>query len=64
MILRDYQRDIFGQLTASHSNDIVQLDTGAGKTPIEAEAIEEHPAAELHPPDRRISHPPRRKIGV
>lgn len=36
MKLRDYQIDIFEQLTASCSNDIVQLDTGAGKTPIEA----------------------------
>ncbi|MFC4729076.1 DEAD/DEAH box helicase [Coralloluteibacterium thermophilus] len=36
MQLRDYQQDIFEQLTASCSNDIVQLDTGAGKTPIEA----------------------------
>ncbi len=36
MQLRDYQRDIFEQLIASCSNDLVQLDTGAGKTPIEA----------------------------
>lgn len=36
MKLRDYQRDIFEQLVASCSNDLVQLDTGAGKTPIEA----------------------------
>lgn len=36
MKLRDYQRDILEQLTSSCSNDIVQLDTGAGKTPIEA----------------------------
>ncbi len=36
MQLRDYQGDIFEQLTASSSNDIVQLDTGGGKTPIEA----------------------------
>lgn len=40
MILRSYQRDIFEQLTASCSNDIVQLDTGAGKTPIEAALAE------------------------
>ncbi|MDG4583410.1 MAG: DEAD/DEAH box helicase [Candidatus Competibacter sp.] len=36
MILRDYQRDIFEQLVSGCSNDLVQLDTGAGKTPIEA----------------------------
>jgi superfamily II DNA or RNA helicase len=36
MQLRDYQRDIFEQLAAGCSNDLVQLDTGAGKTPIEA----------------------------
>jgi len=36
MKLRDYQQDIFEQIIASRSNDIVQLDTGAGKTPIEA----------------------------
>ena len=40
MELRDYQRDIFEQLTTSCSNDIVQLDTGAGKTPIEAALAE------------------------
>lgn len=40
MNLRPYQRDIFEQLTASCSNDIVQLDTGAGKTPIEAALAE------------------------
>lgn len=40
MILRDYQHDIFEQLAASCSNDIVQLDTGAGKTPIEAALAE------------------------
>lgn len=34
MILRDYQQDILDQLLASSTNDIVQLDTGAGKTPI------------------------------
>lgn len=36
MKLRDYQQDIFDQLTSSNANDIVQLDTGAGKTPVEA----------------------------
>lgn len=38
--LRDYQLDIFAQLKASRTNDIVQLDTGAGKTPIEAALAE------------------------
>ena len=36
MNLRDYQDDILAQLNVSTSNDMVQLDTGAGKTPIEA----------------------------
>lgn len=36
MELRDYQLDIYSQVVAHDSNDIVQLDTGAGKTPIEA----------------------------
>ncbi len=36
MKLRDYQQDIFDQVTSSTRNDLVQLDTGAGKTPIEA----------------------------
>lgn len=36
MILRDYQIDILNQLKNSTQNDLVQLDTGAGKTPIEA----------------------------
>ncbi len=40
MKLRDYQRDIFEQLITSLSNDLVQLDTGAGKTPIEAALAE------------------------
>lgn len=34
MILRDYQQSIFDQIAASSSNDLFQLDTGAGKTPI------------------------------
>lgn len=34
MQLRSYQQDIFNQLIASKTNDLVQLDTGAGKTPI------------------------------
>ncbi|MFC0708476.1 DEAD/DEAH box helicase family protein, partial [Azorhizophilus paspali] len=36
MKLRDYQTDILKQLQASTSADLVQLDTGGGKTPIEA----------------------------
>lgn len=36
MQLRDYQQDILQQLQESTTNDLVQLDTGAGKTPIEA----------------------------
>ncbi|HEY9746750.1 MAG TPA: DEAD/DEAH box helicase [Oculatellaceae cyanobacterium] len=36
MELRDYQVDILGQLTSATTDDIVQLDTGAGKTPIQA----------------------------
>ncbi|WP_394542901.1 DEAD/DEAH box helicase [Azorhizophilus paspali] len=36
MKLRDYQTDILQQLQASTSADLVQLDTGGGKTPIEA----------------------------
>ncbi|RLM24767.1 hypothetical protein BIY29_08610 [Brenneria alni] len=36
MILRDYQQEIFDDAWSQSSNDLVQLDTGAGKTPIEA----------------------------
>lgn len=36
MKLRDYQEDILSQLQACTSDDLVQLDTGGGKTPIEA----------------------------
>lgn len=36
MQLRDYQQSILAQLQASDDNALVQLDTGAGKTPIEA----------------------------
>ena len=36
MKLRDYQIDIVEQIKVATSNDLVQLDTGAGKTPIEA----------------------------
>lgn len=34
MQLRCYQDDIFNQVAPAVSNDVVQLDTGAGKTPI------------------------------
>jgi superfamily II DNA or RNA helicase len=34
--LRDYQQYIFQQVIDGTSNDLVQLDTGAGKTPTEA----------------------------
>lgn len=34
MILRDYQADILAQIQHADGNDLVQLDTGAGKTPI------------------------------
>lgn len=43
MILRAYQQDILDQLLASSGNDLVQLDTGAGKTPIEAALAEQYP---------------------
>jgi superfamily II DNA or RNA helicase len=36
MRFRDYQSDILAQLDVSRENALVQLDTGAGKTPIEA----------------------------
>lgn len=37
MKLRPYQKDILDQIISADTDDIVQLDTGAGKTPIEAE---------------------------
>lgn len=40
MNLRDYQEDIFKQVITSATDDIVQLETGAGKTPIEAALAE------------------------
>lgn len=40
MILRNYQQSIFDQVVASESNDLIQLDTGAGKTPIIAKLAE------------------------
>jgi len=41
MELRDYQRDILDQLLATEANALVQLETGAGKTPVEA-ALSQH----------------------
>lgn len=43
MRLRDYQLDIVRQLKASCTNDLVQLDTGGGKTPIEAAMAKDAP---------------------
>lgn len=34
MILRDYQQSIFDQIVSSDTDDVFQLDTGGGKTPI------------------------------
>ncbi|HDR0964087.1 DEAD/DEAH box helicase family protein [Pasteurella multocida] len=42
MKLRDYQNSIFKQLISSCTNDLVQLDTGAGKTPIIAKLAEHY----------------------
>ncbi|PQQ35664.1 hypothetical protein C6H68_23915 [Photorhabdus luminescens] len=36
MILRGYQQELFDLVTPATTNDLIQLDTGAGKTPIEA----------------------------
>lgn len=41
MILRDYQQEIFDNVMSHASHDLVQLDTGAGKTPIEAAIFEQ-----------------------
>lgn len=43
MNLRPYQKCIFNQLTSSDRNDLVQLDTGAGKTPVMAALAESSP---------------------
>lgn len=43
MKLRDYQQDIYAQLTTSSTDDVVQLDTGGGKTPIIAAIIDASP---------------------
>lgn len=37
MKLRNYQQSIFNQILTSNTHDLVQLDTGAGKTPIIAQ---------------------------
>lgn len=42
MRLRKYQQNIFEQLINSETNDLVQLDTGAGKTPIIAKLAEHY----------------------
>lgn len=42
MILRSYQNSILAQIIASNNNDLVQLDTGAGKTPIIAKLAEHY----------------------
>lgn len=42
MILRDYQKNIFDRVIQSCSNDLIQLDTGGGKTPIEAALAKDH----------------------
>ena len=34
MILRDYQQSIYDQIICSNTDDLFQLDTGGGKTPI------------------------------
>jgi superfamily II DNA or RNA helicase len=43
MKLRSYQKNIFDKLLNSDQNDLVQLDTGGGKTPIEAALAEHYP---------------------
>ncbi len=42
MILRGYQKSILTQVIASDTNDLVQLDTGAGKTPIISKLAEHY----------------------
>jgi len=42
MILRSYQNSLFNQVISSDTNDLVQLDTGAGKTPIIAKLAEHY----------------------
>lgn len=45
MILRGYQKSILTQVIESNTNDLVQLDTGAGKTPIIAKLAEHYKQA-------------------
>lgn len=45
MILRSYQQSIFDQVVNSSLNDLVQLDTGAGKTPIISKLAEHYKQA-------------------
>lgn len=47
MNLRHYQLSIFNQVIESNTNDIVQLDTGAGKTPIIAKLAEHYKQAAI-----------------
>lgn len=43
MILRPYQQDVVTQVAASTTHDLVQLDTGAGKTPVLAALAAQSP---------------------
>lgn len=43
MLLRSYQQSIYEQVTATDDSVLVQLDTGAGKTPIIAKLAEHYP---------------------
>lgn len=45
MILRPYQNSLFNQIVSSNTDDLVQLDTGAGKTPIIAKLAEHYQQA-------------------
>lgn len=45
MILRSYQNSILTQIISSNTDDLVQLDTGAGKTPIIAKLAEHYEQA-------------------
>ena len=43
VILRDYQQSIYDQVVNSTTHDVVQLDTGGGKTPIIAHVAKHQP---------------------
>lgn len=45
MMLRPYQNSLFNQIISSNTDDLVQLDTGAGKTPIIAKLAEHYQQA-------------------